>query len=85
MIGFWNKNKGELAPELEQRERLISYQRLFKTADGKDVIYDLMNRFHILNSHKGDAFMEGQRSAVLYILNNCSISIEALDKMLKGE
>lgn len=84
MKSLWKRNENA-QPEQEQRERLIAYQRVFGTADGKTVLHDLMNRFYVLNSHGGDAFKEGQRATVISIMNNCNISIEAFDQMLKGD
>lgn len=69
----------------EQRERIIAFKKVFGTQDGKTVLYHLMNKYHVLNSHKGDSFSEGQRSVVLEVLHLCNISIEQLDQLLKGE
>lgn len=51
------------------------YQELFNTDNGKLVLMDLCNRFHMMGSIKkksdviGDMdFREGQRSVALYIL-----------------
>lgn len=67
------------------RDKIISFKRTFATPQGKLVLFDLMNRFHVLNTHKGDAFAEGQRAAVLYILQQCHINLEEFDEMLKGD
>lgn len=69
----------------EQRERILTFKKVFGGPDGKEILYDLMNRYHLLNSHKGDAYSEGQRSVVLYILSQTNINMEAFDKLLKGE
>jgi hypothetical protein len=69
----------------EQRELALKYKRTFGNADGRDVLFDLCNAFHILNSHKGDAFAEGQRSVVLRILQKCNINMVEFDRILKGE
>lgn len=69
----------------EQRERMIRFKRVFSTEEGQEVLYHLMNTFHILQTHKGDPFAEGQRSVVLHILNQAKINIEAYDKLLSGE
>lgn len=69
----------------EQRDRIIAYKNVFSSPNGKTVLFDLMNRFHILNAHSGDAFKEGQRSVVLAIMSQCNINLEDFDKILKGE
>lgn len=69
----------------EQRERVINFKRTFATPEGKAVLFDLMNRFHILNQHDGDPLKEGQRSVVLFIMSQTNINIQTLDALLKGE
>lgn len=71
--------------EIEQRDRIIQYKRVFGSTEGKAVLFDLMNKYHVLNSHGGDALKEGQRSVVLGILSQCSINLDEFDKMMKGE
>lgn len=68
-----------------QRNLIISYKRIFGSPEGKEILFDLMNRFHVLNGHNGDAIKEGQRSAVLFILAQCHIKLEDFDKLLNGE
>ena len=68
-----------------QREEILQYKRAFGTEDGKFVFMDLCNRFHVLNTHKGDAFAEGQRSVVLLILEKCNMNMELFDQLLKGD
>lgn len=70
---------------MEKRERIIAFKKIFGMPEGKTVLYHLMNTYHVLNSHKGDAFFEGQRSVVLEIMHQCGISIEELDRLVKGE
>lgn len=69
----------------DQRDRIIAYKKIFKSEMGKHVLFDLMNRFHILNSHGGEALKEGQRSVVLHIMSQCNIDIAQFDKLLRGE
>ncbi len=69
----------------QQRDTIVSYKQTFGTDAGKQTLFDLMNRFHMLNSHKGDPYLEGQRSVILYIIQNCHINLAELDTMLKGE
>lgn len=67
------------------RDRVIAYKHAFSSEMGRKVLFDLMNQFHILNAHKGDAYAEGQRSVVLHILHQSKINLEHLDKLLEGD
>lgn len=78
---IFGKNK----EKQEQRDRIISYKRVFGTPEGKVVLFDILNRFHVLDSHGGDAYKEGQRSVALRIMQNCAIDIAEFDKLLKGD
>jgi hypothetical protein len=69
----------------EMRDRIIQFKRVFGSPDGKSVMYYLMDRYYVLQDHKGDPFKEGQRSVVVEILKLCNISLQQLDEMLKGE
>jgi hypothetical protein len=67
-----------------QRDLIIAYKTAFSGEDGKAVLFDLMNKFHILNSHDGSAGKEGERKVVLHIMHQLNINLEAFDAMLKG-
>ncbi len=67
----------------EARQLIISYKRTFASREGKDVLYDLMNRFHLLNPAESEV-QEGERRAVLHILKQCNINIKQLDELMKG-
>lgn len=67
------------------REKVIAYKKVFGGDDGREVFFDLMNKFHVLNSHGGDAYKEGQRSVVLWIMSQAHCDLAQLDKLLKGE
>ena len=69
---------GEAKRKQEQVEKIIaalrvSYKQTFETDDGKKVLSDLEKRCHFLHTTniKGDshesAYMEGQRSVLLFI------------------
>ena len=72
-------------PEQQQRDSIVNYKRVFGTPEGKQVLFDLMNRHHILNSHKGDVFSEGQRSVVLQIMSQCNIDLAEFDRLMEGQ
>ena len=82
---IFRKKKEELDTGAEQRDLLVAYKQTFGSPQGKLVLYDLLNRYHVLKSHDGSAFMEGQRSVAVSIITKCSISIAQFDEMLKGE
>jgi hypothetical protein len=67
------------------REKIIQYKRVFGSDEGRKVLFDLMNRYHVLNTHNGDHIKEGQRSVVIDILGRCNVDMIQFDKMLKGE
>lgn len=69
----------------EQRDRIISIKQTFGSEAGRATLLELMNRFHILHEHKGDAYKEGQRSVVLWIMKNVNVKIEDFDRMMRGE
>lgn len=69
----------------EQRDRIVAYKRVFGTPEGKEVLFDILNRCHILNAHKGDAYAEGRRSVALDILHNCKIDLAQFDQLMNGE
>ena len=69
----------------DDRQKMILYEKLFSSSDGHEVLLDLMNRFHVLNSHGGDNLKEGQRSVVLDIMARASVDLVQFDKLLKGE
>lgn len=71
--------------ENEFREKCITYKRVFGSPEGKKVLYDLMDRNHVVATHKGDIFQEGRRAAILEIMYFCNISVKQLDEMMKGE
>lgn len=78
-MSFFKKNE-----DGDYKDLVVSYKKAFSTQDGKIVLYDLMNNFHVLNDHGGDPFKEGQRSTVLEILKMVKVDVKALDEALKG-
>lgn len=84
-------SRKRLADKAEQdRQRAVNYKRFFGSPEGRDVLFDLMNRYHILNPSPGKdahelAVAEGQRRVVLYILSQANVDLVQLDKILKGE
>jgi hypothetical protein len=65
-----------------------SYNRIFKSPDGKAVLHDLMNKFKMLNAGFNSdvskmVYGEGQRSVILYILSQKDTNPEALEKIME--
>lgn len=79
-----NRKKSKDRVEAD-RQRVISYKKFFSSPEGKDVLFDLMNKFHILNTHNGNVFSEGQRSVVLHMMAQANIDLVQYDKIIKGE
>ncbi len=77
---FFNNKKTQ-----EQRDLIISYKQAFGSAQGKSVLFDLMNRFHVLNAHDGEPMREGERAVVLYIMQQCKMNLKEFDKLLSDE
>lgn len=75
----------------EQRQRAINYKKYFGEDHGKAVMFDLMNKYHVLSplprllDGSVDPVAEGQRSVVLDLLVRANVNMEQLDRLLKGE
>jgi hypothetical protein len=72
-------------PVVRQRERFVSYKQVFGSENGREVLFDLMNKFHILNPTDGSQLQEGERRVVLHIMSHANIDLNVLDKLLKGD
>ena len=68
--------------EISQRDMIVFYKNTFNSQAGKHVLFDLMNKYHILGTHRGDVFKEGQRSVVLTIMKSAKIDLAEFDKLL---
>lgn len=68
----------------EQRERIILFKRVFGSHEGREVLCELMDKYHVIRPHDGDAYKEGQRSVVLEIMKRANMDMAAFDKLLKG-
>ncbi len=82
---IFGKKKQDAEALTLQRDRIIRFKRVFGTQEGKEVLCDILNRAHILESHGGDSLKEGERSLALYILQNCNINLAEFDRLLKGD
>lgn len=67
------------------RQKMIAYKQTFGSAQGREVLIDLMNRYYVLTSHNGKKREEGQRSVVLDIMTRANVDMVQFDKLLKGE
>ena len=62
-----------------------AYLRTFSTDDGMLVLHDLASRFHILSTHGGDPYSEGQRDVTLHILNLCNFTQDDFALLAESE
>lgn len=75
----------------EQRQKIINYKKFFGEDHGRAVMLDLMNKFYVLTPLPETtdvlafARAEGQRDVVLDLLRRANVSLEQLDKILKGD
>jgi len=74
-----------------QRDKALAFKKYFGSKDGQEVMLDLMNRFHVLNElPETDSIIalsraEGARDVVVYLLKRAKVSMDDLDKILRGE
>lgn len=82
------RNK-EIQDKLERdRQKVINYKKTFATPDGREVLFDLMNRYFILEGvPEGDRAIRclGQNDVAKYILKMANIDLVEFEKLLKGE
>ncbi len=76
----------------DDRQKIIEYKKFFSSEEGKSILFDLMNRYYVLNPLPTDgrtefqvARAEGQRTVVIDILTRCNVDMAQFDKLLKGE
>ena len=81
---FLNRKRSQDKAETD-RQRILNFKKVFGTEEGKEVLFDILNRYHVLNGHKGDVHSEGQRSVALYILSQCHVDLVQFEKLLRGE
>ncbi len=80
-----NKRKKEEDRSEAYRQKVIAYKKVFSTPEGREVLFDLMDRYYLLNTTGGDPAKEGQRQVILDILTRTNTDLTQLDKILKGE
>lgn len=68
----------------------VAYKNIFSSPQGEMVLYDLMNRGHILQSSFGKNlsphdifFREGERNVVLQILSMLDLDVQRLKEHIK--
>ena len=72
----------------KEKRRRSSYQEIFNSEVGKEVLDDLMkSNYFFTSTQTGDshesAFNEGRRSVILAILNYVSLDIEKIQQRMK--
>lgn len=76
---------------MKNQDKLFqAYQKVFNTPDGKVVLTDLCNHFHVLGIAKGaDAyetyFKDGQRSVAMHILAHLSMDLIRFRQLMKDQ
>ncbi len=66
---------------IRRSQQAEAWLKIAETQEGLIAIHDLANRYHMLTSHGGDAFSEGQRSVVAYILSQINLSPAEMTRM----
>lgn len=90
-LGEKRQAKDEAARSEQLRQKVIAFKNFFGSDFGREVMLDLMNRFHILTPlpSEGSEFekgrAEGKRDAVLYLLSQAHMDMGRFDKVLKGD
>lgn len=79
----------EIQDKIERdRQKVITFKKVFASPEGKEVLFDLMNRYFVLeNIPEGDRAIRclGQNDVVKYIIKMSNIDLVEFDKLLKGE
>ena len=75
--GWWKK--------VTRKEQAQAYIKTFETPEGTLVLHDLAARFHMLTTHDGSPFAEGQRSVVLHITNLINFTEEDFKLLSESE
>ena len=75
--------------EKKQVKLIRTYQRLFNSDEGKQVLYDLLRRSNVLSTsfngmdYLSMAYNEGRRSLMLYILSRIDSDPEAMKQLME--
>lgn len=72
------------------RNLMLSYKKFFSSPEGKDVLFDLINKFNGINKIQGQSDSEkfeaiGAQGVVFYILGKTKMDVAHYDKMLNGD
>ena len=98
---FFDKRKAQkkLTPEQQEKERekvledqrqkALNFKKFFGAEHGKEVMLDLMNKFYLGTPETESPIVmaraAGRRDVVEYLLNRANVSMEQLDRILKGD
>jgi hypothetical protein len=73
-----------------KKVRIISnYKRVFSEGAGREVLLDLMHKFHMMNStfdpdNRESARMQGEQNVILFILSRMDVDTEELLKEIEA-
>lgn len=79
---FWlSRRVNRTTPRLAR----AAYRDVFDSEKGHIVLTDLAQACHLMETHGGDPFLEGQRSLMLYILKVLRTPADVLQEMADRE
>ncbi len=81
----FGKKNADAKIEQERRDRLIQYKQLFGSPQGKVVLFDIIDRCHILDERELTPFEQGKRSVATRLLTDLNINLSEFDRMMKGD
>lgn len=84
-MNLGGKNTGDIPREQVQRDRIIRFKKVFGTPEGKEVLFDILDRCHVLDTQELSPFEQGKRSIGLRIVTDLNINLADFDRLLKGE
>ncbi len=73
-----------MSKKVDKKVRLIAnYNSVFSQGPGREVLLDLMNRFHMMNStfdpdNRESARMQGEQNVILFILSRMKVDTNKL-------
>lgn len=79
-----------MSKKVAKRVRVISnYARVFSEGPGREVLLDLMHRFHMMTStfdpdNRESARMQGEQNVILFILSRMKVDTEKLLKEIEA-
>jgi len=81
--------KGKRRQDQREVDLVRAYQSFFESADGKSILYDLMDKGFFMKPTfeekvHGSERNEGKRELVLYIVHKMNLDIKQIMELIKG-